>query len=338
MGDESAVSMDDSTTPIVRRQQLQESRVAQLERLIEIRAVEDRVKELFAQGLVRGTTHTCHGQEAVAVGVAVGTRPSDVVTCTYRGHGHALALGMRVETVLGEIMGRRAGSMRGLGGSMHLSDVSVGLLPTMAIVGASIPIAVGGALSAQVRGTDDVAISVFGDGAANIGVFHEALNLAAVWRLPVVFICENNLYSEYSRFDLTTPIADIADRGAAYAIPSRIVDGQDLDVVAAEVACAVEQARRGGGPTFLEMKTYRFVGHSRADPATYRPEGELDQWLQRDPIEIFASRLIHEHAIGPTAPDEMRTAAAGRIDRIAAKLKMAPPPTVADLFENVLAD
>jgi acetoin:2,6-dichlorophenolindophenol oxidoreductase subunit alpha len=330
--------MSDFTTSIVRRQQLQESRVVQLERMIEIRALEDRVKELFAQGSVRGTTHTCHGQEAVAVGVALAARPSDVVTCTYRGHGYALALGMQAETVLGEIMGRRAGSMRGLGGSMHLSDMSVGLLPTMAIVGAGIPIAVGAALSAQVRRTEGVAISVFGDGAANIGAFHEALNLAAVWHLPVVFICENNLYGEYSRFDLTTPISDIADRGAAYAIPSRVVDGQDVDSVNAEVADAVERARGGAGPTFLEMKTYRYAGHSRSDAASYRPEGELDQWLQRDPIEIFAARLIDEGAIGASAREEMRTATAGYIDRIAISLEAAPRPSVADLFENVLAD
>lgn len=330
--------MTETMTVTDRRKALHDSREARLERMIEIRVLEDRVKELFAEGLVRGTTHTCQGQEAVAVGLAAASRASDVVACTYRGHGHALALGMDVETVLGEIMGRRAGPMRGLGGSMHLSDMSVGLLPTMAIVGAGLPIAAGAALSARVRGTDDVAFSVFGDGAANIGAFHEALNLAAVWQLPVVFVCENNLYGEYSRFDLTTPITDIADRGAAYGMRSRVVDGQDLDVVAAEIGEAAEAARQGGGPSLLEMKTYRYAGHSRADAATYRPDGERDQWLQRDPIDIFAARLVDEGAVEAGKQDEIRARMVERVERAVEDLVDGPRPAVADMFANVLAD
>ena len=207
------------------------------------------------------------------------SRPDDYVACTYRGHGHALALGLSPEAVIGEICGRTIGCAGGLGGSMHLVEPSVGLLPTAAIVGAGLPIACGVALAAKLHKSGRVAVSVFGDGTANIGAFHEALNFAAIRKLAVVFVCENNLYGEYTRIDLTTPIENIADRASGYAMPGAAVDGQDVDAVAAAMDGAVARARAGLGPTLLEMKTYRFSGHSRSDPATYRPAGELDAWL-----------------------------------------------------------
>ena len=185
-------------TPLDRRLMLKDP-ILRWDRMLEIRNLEDRIKDLFAEGLVHGTTHTCQGQEAVSIGIAMSLRPTDQVCCTYRGHGAALALGMTVDSVLGEIMGRTIGAIGGVGGSMHLSEPTIGLLPTSAIVGAGIPIAVGAALSAQVLGEDRCAVSIFGDGASNIGAFHEGLNLAAIWKLPVVFICENNTYGEYSR-------------------------------------------------------------------------------------------------------------------------------------------
>ena len=200
--------MTEVTTPLERRRKLQASRVGRYEAMCEIRAFEDRVQAMFFEGLVHGTTHTCQGQEAVAVGVAAAARPTDRITCTYRGHGHALALGLNPVTILGEIMGRRIGAVGGVGGSMHLCDTTVGLLPTFAIIGAGIPVAAGAALTAQVRGTDDAAIGIFGDGAANIGAFHEGLNLAAIWKLPVVFVCENNQYGEYTAIHLTTPVRE----------------------------------------------------------------------------------------------------------------------------------
>lgn len=328
--------MTQATAAQARREQLGD-RAEWLERMVEIRIFEDRVKDLFAAGIVHGTTHTCQGQEAVSVGVAAATRPTDHLTCTYRGHGVALAAGLTPETVLGEIMGRTVGSVGGVGGSMHLSDPDVGLLPTFAIVGAGIPVAVGAALAADVLGRDDIALSVFGDGATNIGAFHEGLNLAAIWRLPVVFVCENNVYGEYSRIDRTTPLTDLADRAGSYAMPSAIVDGQDVDVVTAAVRTAVDRARAGDGPTLLEMKTYRYGGHSRADMAAYRPDGELEQWRRRDPVTILQRRLIDEGAIDEQAAEALRARVAATIEEVIERVKASPEPGVDAMFRNILA-
>lgn len=320
-----------------RRHELNESRVARLERMMEIRLVEDRIQDLFAQGLVSGTTHTSQGQEAVAVGLAAATRASDFVCCTYRGHGHALALGMTPEVVLGEVLGRQIGCMGGLGGSMHLSDPDVGLLPTFAIVGAGIPVAVGAALQFATRRTDGVALSLFGDGATNIGAFHEGLNMAAVWKLPVVFVCENNLYGEYSPLETTTAVADIATRASSYAMPADVVDGQDVEAVQATIARAVERARSGGGPTLVEAKTYRYVGHSRSDKAPYRKEGELDEWLARDPIELFARQLLTSGELTDASLEDIRRHQAHLIDEAQAEVLASPAGSVAQMFTNVFA-
>ncbi len=306
-----------------------------LNRMMEIRVLEEHVQKLFLKGLIPGTTHTCQGQEAVCVGVASVARTTDPVLCTYRGHGWALALGASPLAVLGEIMGRRVGCTGGLGGSMHLSERSIGLWPTIAIVGAQLPIAAGAALAHQIRGNDTVAIAVFGDGAANIGAFHEALNLAGLWSLPVVFLCENNLYGEYSRVDRTTSVSDIAARAAAYNMPGVIVDGQVLGDVHRAVQVAIERARAGQGPTLVEAKTYRFVGHSRADPAKYRPAGELDAWLARDPIRLLAAR------IQPQAPDDLIAMLRNRWEAAMAEIVEAvtgaPDPTEQDMFKHVYA-
>ncbi|HVX43467.1 MAG TPA: thiamine pyrophosphate-dependent dehydrogenase E1 component subunit alpha [Mycobacteriales bacterium] len=308
-----------------------------LARMVEIRAVEDRIKGLFAEGLVAGSTHTCQGQEAVSVGVAASLRPTDAVVCTYRGHGHALALGMTPVEVLAEILGRSDGCVGGVGGSMHLCSRRIGLMPTMAIVGAGIPIAAGAAWSAQIAGAGDVAVGLFGDGAANIGAFHEGLNLAAIWSLPAVFICENNLYGEYSRIDSTTAGADIAGRAAAYGLPGTVVDGQDLDAVMEAVGAAVEQARAGGGPSLLEMRTYRYSGHSRSDPATYRPEGELDAWLARDPLTLYGDRLVGAGLMAPEAIADLRRTMATTAEGAVTAAKASPPPAVREMFGHVLA-
>jgi pyruvate dehydrogenase E1 component alpha subunit len=249
----------------------------------------------------------------------------------------ALALGATREAVLGEILGRQIGCMGGLGGSMHLSDPTVGLLPTFAIVGAGIPVATGAALTAQVLGTDAVAISVFGDGSANIGAFHEALNLAAIWKLPVVFVCENNLYGEYTRIDRTTPVTDIAVRATSYAMPSDIVDGQDVDEVYAAVAAAVERARQGGGPTLVEAKTYRYAGHSRSDKASYRPAGELDKWLERDPITLFGQKLVSESVADQSELDAIKEHTALVIDQALELVLASPPPTHAQMLAPITA-
>ena len=328
--------MNAAGIPLERRAALADP-VERWDRMVEIRHFEDRIKELFAEGLIHGTTHTCQGQEAVSIGIAVAARPTDHVCCTYRGHGTALALGMTLDAILGEITGRVIGTIGGVGGSMHLSERSVGLLPTSAIVGAGIPIAAGAALTAQVRGEDNCAIAVFGDGATNIGAFHEGLNLAAIWQLPVVFVCENNSYGEYSRIDLTTPVTDLAVRAASYAIPSEIVDGQDVDSVIAAASSALERARSGCGPTFLECKTYRYSGHSRADQATYRPAGELDEWLARDPIELYRNQLIAEGTLDAAKAEALRSSIVQRIEDCVERVMASEPAGVAAMFQHVYA-
>lgn len=322
---------------VARRRTLHTSPEARLERMIEIRAVENTIQSLFAEGLITGTTHTCQGQEAVSVGLAAATCESDVVCCTYRGHGVALALGVPPEKVLGEVLGRQIGCMGGLGGSMHLSDPDVGLLPTFAIVGAGIPVATGAALQFAIRGSDGVALSVFGDGATNIGAFHEGLNLAAVWKLPVVFVCENNLYGEYSPIASTTAVTDIARRAAAFDIPSEIVDGQDVEATGNVIGRAVARARAGEGPTLVEAKTYRYVGHSRSDQATYRPDGELDSWLARDPIETYAQRLIADGRMSDAQFADLRAATESAVARARDLAVASPSGDVTQMLNTVYA-
>ena len=311
--------------------------VAVYERMFEIRAVEHRIQALYNEGHVRGSTHLCNGQEAINVGVARAVRITDVVGCTYRSHGMALALGVPPEAVIGEIAGRVVGCAGGIGGSMHLFGDGVGLMPTFAIVGAGIPIAAGAALAAQVRGTDNVALTVFGDGATNIGAFHETLNLASIWNLPVVFVCENNLYGEYSRINLTTPVEDLAVRSAGYGMPGIVVDGQDVDAVTSEVATAVARARHGEGPTLLEMKTYRYSGHSRSDAATYRPAGELETWLERDPIEIYGSRLEAD-GVPADRLKEVRDRIFGEVEEATERVLASPAPSFEEMFRHVAAE
>jgi pyruvate dehydrogenase E1 component alpha subunit len=325
-----------SSEVLARREAVRADRRARYERMVEIRALEDAVRGLFAEGLVHGTTHTCQGQEAVSVGIAAALRPTDSVCCTYRGHGMGMALGLTPQLVCGEIMGRVVGSIGGVGGSMHLCETSIGLLPTFAIVGAGVPVAAGAALTAQVRGTDDVAVAVFGDGAANIGAFHEGINLAAIWKLPAIFVCENNQYGEYSPIATTTPIANIADRAVAYGIPGEVVDGQDPDATFAAMETAVARARAGDGPTLLEMKTYRYAGHSRSDTAPYRPEGELDEWYERDPINTFGARLVAEGQLVEGDIDEIAARISAEVDAAIEEVKAAAAPGVASMFENVL--
>jgi TPP-dependent pyruvate/acetoin dehydrogenase alpha subunit len=260
---------------------------------LEIRHVEQRAHDLFFQNLIKGTSHLAIGQEAIASAFAAVMRPDDYTFCTYRGHAHTLVRGASMEGVLGELMGRECGLLGGKGGSMHLTDVEKGAMGSYAIIGAHLPIAAGAAWKAQYLKTGQVSFCFFGDGTTNIGAFHEALNFSVIWKLPVVFVCENNLYMEY------TPIGDVtavehpaADRAGAYGLESIIVDGNDADLVYRVARDAADKARAGDGPSLIEAKTYRHSGHSRADPATYRPEGELEKWLERDPLKIYRKRLI----------------------------------------------
>jgi pyruvate dehydrogenase E1 component alpha subunit len=306
--------------------------------MIEIRTLEEQINELFASGEIRGTTHLCIGQEALAVGLASVLRPTDIVSATYRGHGIALALGLSPESVLGEIMGKTVGCCGGVGGSMHLSNMELGLLPTSAIIGGGMPVAAGAALSFQTRGTDDVAVAVFGDGATNIGAFHETLNLAAIWNLPIVFICDNNVYGEYSRIDITTPLEDLHHRGESYRMPHYAIDGMDIAAVQEGIQKAVDHARSGKGPTFIEAKTYRFSGHSRADLALYRPEGELEKWQARDPIKLTEEKLVKEKLIDAAQINKIKEETLKVILGVVEVCKSAPNPTLASMFQNIYTD
>lgn len=303
-----------------------------------IREAEQRAFDLFLQNLVKGTSHLSLGQEAVAAGFATAMKPGDLSFCTYRGHAHTLARGVSVEKVLGELMQRDNGLMRGKGGSMHLTSEEHGVMGSYAIIGAHLPIACGAAWRAQYKGQKDVSVCFFGDGTTNIGAFHEALNFAVIWKLPVVFVCENNLYMEYTPIEEVTAVEHpAAGRASAYGLEAVIVDGQDADEVYRTALAAYDKARNGGGPSLIECKTYRYSGHSRADPAKYRKPGELDQWLERDPIKIYRERLlqfgIEEEAIRKI-DDEVKKI----VDDATESCKAAPPPPAELLTKDVYAD
>jgi TPP-dependent pyruvate/acetoin dehydrogenase alpha subunit len=303
-----------------------------------IREAEQRAFDLFLQNLVKGTSHLSLGQEAVAAGFAGAMQKGDLSFCTYRGHAHTLARGVSVEKVLGELMQRDNGLMRGKGGSMHLTSVEHGVMGSYAIIGAHLPIACGAAWRAQYKGQKDVSVCFFGDGTTNIGAFHEALNFAAVWKLPVVFVCENNLYMEY------TPIADVtavpqpaADRASAYGLERIVIDGNDADVVYRTAREAYTKARSNGGPSLIECLTYRHSGHSRADPAKYRPDGELEHWKSRDPIKIYRERLL-QFGVPEKTIAGIDTEVRKIVDDATEACKAAPPPSVDLITTDVYAD
>jgi pyruvate dehydrogenase E1 component alpha subunit len=312
-------------------------RVHWYRQMVEIRLFEEKVQELFMSGLIQGTTHLCQGQEAVSVGSIATMQKGDVQTNTYRGHGEALALGMAPEVAFAELMGRSAGCSKGVGGSMHLIDAHNGNIGANAIVGAGAPIAVGAAMGFKIKKQPHVALTFFGDGATNIGTFHEALNMASVWKAPVVFIITNNLYGEYSPLRTTTPIDDLARRADPFNIPGVVVDGQDVDEVFAKVTAAVDRARAGEGPSLLEMKTYRYRGHSRSDPAKYRPDGELDFWKTRDPILLLGAKLAAEGALSESQQEELKAEAQAEIDAAADRAAQSPYPTLEETRSYVYA-
>ena len=305
---------------------------------VEIRHTEKRAYDLFLQNLVKGTSHLALGQEAVAAGFAAAMNKDDYTFCTYRGHHHTLARGASMQAVLGELMGRQCGLMKGKGGSMHLTSVEHGVMGSYAIVGAHLPIAAGAAWSAQYRGTKQVAVAFFGDGATNIGAFHEALNLAAVWKLPVIFCCENNMYMEYTPISSVTAVKHpAADRAASYGLERQVIDGNDADIVYSTARAAIEKARAGGGPSLVECLTYRHSGHSRADPAKYRPEGELEKWKERDPLKIYRARL-KQFGIGDGVVAKIDAEVRQMIDAATEACKAAPNPPADILTTDVYAD
>jgi len=308
------------------------------EQMAVIRGTEKAAHDLFLRGLVKGTTHLAAGHEAVAVGASAALRPDDYVFATYRGHHHAIARGASPEGCLAELMQKATGVCKAKGGSMHLTQADHGMLGSYAIVGAHLPMAVGAAWSARLRGTTQVAVAFFGDGATNIGAFHEALNLAAIWKLPVLFVCENNRYMEYTPIGSVTSVPNpAADRAAANGMPGVLVDGNDVLAVHDVMTEAVGRARDGGGPTVVEALTYRHFGHSRTDPGTYRPEEEVEEWLARDPL-IVARTLLAE--IGASEED-VATAQARADDIVAAASRgaqAAPDADPDEAYTDVWAD
>ncbi len=312
-----------------------EARLAMYRTMVECRRFETRAQELFFEGLVRGTTHLGVGQEAVAAGFAAAMREDDYSFATYRGHNHALARGASMAGLYAELFGRATGLMGGKGGSMHITSAEHHMLGSYAIVGAHLPIALGAAWSAQYRKSGQVAVCFFGDGTTNIGAFHEALNMAAVWKAPVVFVCENNQYMEYTAIrDVTAVARPAADRAAAYGLEPIVVDGNDVDAVFDVARRTIARARAGEGPSLVEAVTYRHGGHSRADPGKYRPDDEVKSWLARDPLPTYRARLV---AAGIPEPEleaiEAETQA--KVATAEAEAREAPEPSV-DVIETQL--
>ncbi len=305
--------------------------------MLTIRFFEEKVFELYGQNLVPGTIHLYAGEEAVAVGVCANLRRDDYITSTHRGHGHCIAKGARLDKTMAEILGRKTGYCKGKGGSMHIADFSIGMLGATAVVGAGIPIAVGAGLSIKLRSTDQVVACFFGEGASNQGTFHEGINLAAVWDLPVLFVCENNLYAMGTRQSRAMVIENIADRAVAYGIPGVVVDGNDVLAVYEAAHRAVERGRRGEGPTLIECKTYRQKGHSRFDPAAYRPKEEVETWLKKDPIMRLQRKLLDLKALVETEDNEIVQEVKTAVDEATKFALESPFPDAEEALVDVYA-
>jgi len=307
-------------------------------RMLLIRRFEDYLYQLFLQGLVPGTLHQYQGQEAVAVGVCSALRTDDVIFSTHRPVGHLIAKGSSVRGIAAEMWGKATGCVGGKGGQMHLTDVSVGAMPSNAIVGANIPIATGAALGFKLNGIDRVAVSFFGDGASNTGAFHEGINLAAVKDAPVVFVCENNLYAASTHISMTVRISDIAERAKAYGIPGLVVDGMDVLAVYQAATEAVAKARRGTGPTLLECKTYRYSGHSRSDAGGYRSKEEIQRWRERDAILRCREILVTDYEQNEQELDRIEHECQTEVETAVEFAQSSPDPAPEACFEHVYAE
>jgi TPP-dependent pyruvate/acetoin dehydrogenase alpha subunit len=305
-----------------------ETRLTLYRLMLECRGLQQRAFDLFMQNLVKGTTHLGLGQEAIASAFGTAMRQDDYTFCTYRGHNHTLVRGVSMTSILGELMGRDCGLLRGKGGSMHLTSVEHGVMGSYAIIGAHMPIAAGAAWSAQYRKSGQVAVCFFGDGTTNIGAFHEALNFSQIWSLPVVFVCENNLYMEYTPISEVTAVENPgADRASAYGLEPVLIDGNDADLVYTVALAALAKARAGDGPSLIEVQTYRHGGHSRADPGKYRPDEEVAAWMKRDPIPNYRARLL-ESGVNESVLDKIEAETLSRVDRAVETATASPPPSL----------
>jgi len=310
-----------------------------LRRMLRIRLFEERASAMMSKSQLPGVLHNSIGQEAEIVGACMALRDGDYMTGNHRSHGHPIGKGVRLGPLMAELFGKSTGVCRGKGGSMHLADFSSGSLGESGIVGSLMPIAVGAGLSAHLRGTDQVCLCFFGDGAANCGPFHESLNLAAVWKLPVVFVCENNGYAIHSPQQQTTSIAQIARRADAYGIPGITVDGQDVLEVYESVSCSAADARAGRGPTFVEARTYRYCEHSESGgpprPPPYRSEAEIAAWRCKDPIEKFVGRLQRIGALSAQQFESIRSSVQEEVEAAVRFAEQSPMPDASELLENV---
>ena len=304
-------------------------------KMLEIRRFEEKVYDLYGENLVPGTIHLYAGQEAIAVGVCANLRGDDYITSTHRGHGHCIAKGAQLNRVMAEILGKKTGYCKGKGGSMHIADFSIGMLGATAVVGAGLPIAAGAGLSIKLRKTDQVVACFFGEGASNQGTFHEGINMAAIWKLPVLFVCENNLYAMGTRQSRVMVVENVADRAISYGIPGVAVDGNDVMAVYEAAREAVQRARSGKGPTLMECKTYRHKGHSRFDPAAYRPKEEVEEWLKRDPILRFRSRFLEMKTITEEEADKIEQEVVAAVDDAVKFALDSPYPEPEEALEHV---
>jgi acetoin:2,6-dichlorophenolindophenol oxidoreductase subunit alpha len=317
---------------------LRETLISMYRVMLTIREFEECLYHLFLTEAMPGTMHQYTGEEAVAAGVCAALRPSDFITSTHRGHGHAIAKGVSLPSLMAEMFAKDTGCCRGMGGSMHLSDPAVGMLGATGIVGGGIPIATGAALSTKLRGTDQVAISFFGDAASNEGSFHESLNEAGVWKLPVIYVCENNLYGFSTPFSRVSAIMDVAARAEGYGIPGVVVDGNDVLAVYETTCKAVSRARRGEGATLIECKTYRQRGHSRFEKSNYRTDEEVQQWIQRDPIPTFHDWLISQGHLSADENEKILNEIRWEMDAAVAFARQSPEPPLDAPLHYVFKD
>lgn len=304
-----------------------------------IRSFEERVNDLFLAGEIPGFVHLYIGEEAVATGVMANLRKTDYITSTHRGHGHTIAKGADLKRMMAEIFGKRTGYCRGKGGSMHIADFSIGMLGANGVVGGGFNLAVGAALAARLMGTDQVAVCFFGDGASNRGTFHEGLNMAAVWKLPVVFVCENNQYASTTPYRTSTSVENIADRAIGYGIPGVVVNGNDVFAVYEAAQAAVERARSGGGPTLLEAKTYRIKGHFVGDPELYRTRQEVQEHLENDdPLKNFRQQVLGANRLTERELAEIEAQVREEIEAAVDFARESPFPAPEELFEDLYVE
>lgn len=307
-------------------------------RMLEIREFEEKIRFLFLEGKMPGTVHQYIGMEACAVGVCSALEDHDVIASTHRPHGHAIARGISMEAIMGELYGKTTGCCHGKGGSMHLGDLARGMLPAIAIVGGNLPVVMGMGLAFKIRKEPRVAVSFFGDGASNEGAFHEALNMAAVYGVPAVFVCENNMYGASTSIKRVMKIENIADRAAAYGMQSDIADGMSVLDVYAHAKEAVDRARGGEGPTLLELKTFRLCGHSRRDPNNYMSDEEKKYWQKRDPIPAFERLLLGEEFVDENEVDVIKKEVQAAVERAIEAGQQAPEPDASALYEGLFVN